>query len=118
MTISRFENMPDARALLRMGRALVDLYCESFLRLPERITLDIDDTFDAVHGGQQLRLFNAHHDESGFQPVVLFDGSGRFVSAILRPAKRRRGKEAERFLRRLLRPSAPIGPDKNSAARG
>jgi hypothetical protein len=26
--------------------------------VPRRITLDIDDTFDAVHGGQQLRLFN------------------------------------------------------------
>jgi hypothetical protein len=53
-TISRFENLPDARALLRLGRAMVDLYCESFHQVPGRITLDIDDTFDAVHGGQQL----------------------------------------------------------------
>src|SRR5271156_3609531 len=29
-TISRLENLPDARALLRMGRAMVDLYCESY----------------------------------------------------------------------------------------
>ena len=78
-TISRLENLPDARALLRMGRAMVDLYCESFQRVPKRITLDIDDTFDAVHGGQQLRLFNAHYDEYGFQPIVVFDGEGRFV---------------------------------------
>ena len=27
-TISRLENFPDVRALLRMGRAMVDLYCE------------------------------------------------------------------------------------------
>ena len=33
-TISRLENLPDARALLRMGRAMVDLYCESFQRVP------------------------------------------------------------------------------------
>ena len=33
-TISRLENLPDARALLRMGRAMVDLYCESFARFP------------------------------------------------------------------------------------
>ena len=65
-TISRLENLPDARALLRMGRAMVDLYCESFRQVPKRLTLDIDDTFDAVHGGQQLRLFNAHYDEYGF----------------------------------------------------
>ena len=97
-TISRLENLPDARALLRMGRAMVDLYCESFHQVPKRITLDIDDTFDAVHGGQQLRLFNAHYDEYGFQPIVVFDGEGRFITAVLRPAKRPSG-----FLRRLLR---------------
>src|SRR5450830_290257 len=102
-TISRLENLPDARALLRMGRAMVDLYCESFQRVPKRITLDIDDTFDAVHGGQQLRLFNAHYDEYGFQPIVVFDGEGRFVTAVLRPAKRPSGKEVRAFLRRLLR---------------
>jgi hypothetical protein len=28
--------------------------------VPERIVLDIDDTEDDVHGGQQLALFNAH----------------------------------------------------------
>ena len=56
-TISRLENLPDARALLRMGRAMIDLYCKLFTQVPKRITLDIDDMFDAVHGGQQLRLF-------------------------------------------------------------
>ena len=73
-TISRLENQPDVRTLLGMGQALVDLYCASFAQVPNRIVLDIDDTFDAVHGGQQLRLFNAHHDEYGFQPIVVFDG--------------------------------------------
>ena len=102
-TISRLENLPDARALLRMGRALVDLYCETFSRVPKRITLDIDDTFDAVHGAQQLRLFNAHYDEYGFQPIVVFDGEGRFITAVLRPAKRPSGKEIRGFVRRLVR---------------
>jgi len=102
-TISRLENLPDARALLRMGRTMVDIYCESFRQVPKRIVLDIDDTFDAVHGGQQLRLFNAHYDEYGFQPIVVFDGEGRFITAVLRPAKRPGGKEIKAFLRRLLR---------------
>ena len=61
-TISRLENLPDARTLLRLGRALVDVWCGSFRQGPRRITLDIDDTFDVAHGGQQLRLFNAHYD--------------------------------------------------------
>src|SRR6201997_3448467 len=102
-TISRLENLPDVRELLRMGGTMVDLYCESFRQVPKRIVLDIDDTFDAVHGGQQLRLFNAHYDEYGFQPIVVFDGEGRFITAVLRPAKRPGGKEIRAFLRRLLR---------------
>ena len=101
-TISRLENLPDVRALLRMGRAMVDLYCASFREVPKRITLDVDDTFDAVHGAQQLRLFNAHYADYGFQPMGVFDGAGRFVAAMLRPAKRPSGKEARAFLRRLL----------------
>jgi hypothetical protein len=102
-TISRLENRPNVRSLLRMGRAMVDLYCASFRQVPKRIVLDIDDTFDAVHGGQQLRLFNAHYDGYGFQPIVVFDGDGRFVGAILRPAQRPGGTEIRAHLRRLVR---------------
>lgn len=102
-TISRTENLPGRRALLRMGRAMVEFYCASFRHVPRCITLDIDDTFDAVHGEQQLRLFNAHYDEYGFQPIVVFDGEGRPLAAMLRPAKRPSGREARGFLRRLVR---------------
>ena len=106
-TISRLENLPDRRALLRLGRALVDQYCGSFRTVPKRIVLDIDDTFDRVHGGQQLRLFNAYHDDYGFQPIVVFDGEGRFVSVLLRPGKRPSGVEIRGFVRRLV--GAPKG---------
>jgi len=34
---------------------------------------------------------------------VVFDGEGRFITAVLRPAKRPGGKEIKAFLRRLLR---------------
>src|SRR3954453_15226397 len=101
-TISRLENRPDGRSLLRMGRAMIDLYCASFRQVPKRIVLDIDDTFDAVHGGQQLRLFNAHYDEYGFQPIVVFDGEGRMVAALLRPACRPSGGQIVFWLRRLI----------------
>jgi Transposase DDE domain group 1 len=101
-TISRLENLPDTRALLRLGRALIEQYCASFRQVPKRIVLDIDDTFDRVHGSQQLRLFNAYHDDYGFQPIVVFDGEGRFVTALLRPGKRPGGHEIRAFLRRLI----------------
>jgi hypothetical protein len=96
-------------------------------KIPKRITLDIDDTFDAVHGGQQLRLFNAHYDEYGFQPIVVFDGGGRFITAVLRPAKRPSCKEfAARNSRQgdqslsastVAGASRQLAQERNSAAR-
>ena len=53
-------------------------------------------------GGQQLRLFNAFHNDYGFQPIVVFDGEGRFVAAMLRPGKRPSGQEIGGFVRRLV----------------
>src|SRR6195952_3969566 len=101
-TISRTENLPNLHALRRMGHAMVDQYCASFVQVPRRIVLDVDDTFDAVHGGQQLRLFNAHYDEYGFQPIVVFDGDGRMIAAVLRPARRPTGRQIVKWLRRLI----------------
>lgn len=92
-TISRFENLPDARAVLQMGSAMIGHYCASFRQVPSRVVLDIDDTFDGVHGSQQLRLFNAHYDEYGFQPIAEFDGGGRMIAAVLRPACRPTGHQ-------------------------
>jgi hypothetical protein len=40
------------------------------------------------------RIFDAHYDEYGFQPIVVFDGEGRFMTTVLRPAKRPGGREA------------------------
>jgi hypothetical protein len=57
-TISRLENLPDRRSLLRMGYGMIDFYCDSFRQVPRRIVLDIDDHFDAAHGEQELRVFN------------------------------------------------------------
>ena len=44
-----------------MMAAMIAVFCDSFDPVPRRILLDIDDTEDAVHGGQQLALFNAHY---------------------------------------------------------
>jgi hypothetical protein len=101
-TVSRLENLPSRTGLYRMAMALVDQYCASFPQVPDRIVLDLDDTFDATHGAQQLQLFNAHYDEHGFQPIVIFDASGRLVTAVLRPAKRPSGREILTLLKRVV----------------
>ena len=68
-TMSRLENAASKIELGRLMAAMVDQYCESYARRPRSIVLDIDDTFDAVHGHQQLSLFNAHYDERCFLPI-------------------------------------------------
>ena len=91
-------DLPDVRAVLRMGRAMVDLYCRSFATVPKRITLDIDDTFDAV---QVVRwpfttvpaptTTNTDSSRSSYSTA-----KRHFVTAVLRPAKQPSGKEISR----------------------
>jgi Transposase DDE domain group 1 len=103
-TMSRWENAPDLPTLIRMARAMVGLWCNSYRRPPKAITLDIDDTADTVHGHQQLSLFNAHYDEHCFLPIHVYDAdSGHCIVTILRPGKTPDGKEVRAHLRRLVR---------------
>jgi hypothetical protein len=103
-TVSRWENAPDLRTLVRLSHGMVDLWWESYRRPPKAITLDIGDTPDVVHGHQQLSLFNVHYDERCFSPIHLYDAaSGHCVVTILRPGKTPDGKDVRGHLRRLVR---------------
>jgi hypothetical protein len=101
-TISRWENAPDLKTIIRLTYAMVDAWCASYVQEPEAVTLDIDDTLDVVHGAQQLSLFHAHHDERCFLPIHIYDtATARPVAVILRPGKTPSGREAAGYLRRL-----------------
>lgn len=103
-TMSRWENAPSLREVIRLMGVMVDLYCASYSSPPTSVTLDIDDTVDVVHGHQQLSLFNAHHDERCFLPIHVYDtATGRPVAMILRPGKTPTGHEVAGHLRRLVR---------------
>jgi len=103
-TMSRCENMPSRIEAARMTAALLDLFCRSFPAPPKAITLDIDDTCDAVHGQQQLSLFNAHHDTRCFLPIHVYHvESGKPVAVLLRPGKTLGGTEVRTVLRHLVR---------------
>ena len=118
-TLSRLENAPSWRALARMGLSMIDLFCDSFDRVPQRIVLDIDDTDDAVHGGQQLALFNAHYDEYCFQPIHIFEAAtGKPVASLLRPGKRPSGEEAARVVKHVIRRIRHHWPGVEIAVRG
>jgi len=118
-TVSRWENAPDLKTIVRLTYAMVDAWCESYAREPGAVTLDIDDTLDVVHGGQQLSLFHAHHDERCFLPIHIYDtATGRPVAVILRPGKTPSGKEACGYLRRLHRRIRRHWPNTRLTIRG
>jgi hypothetical protein len=103
-TMSRWENAPGLREIIRLMGVMVDLYCASYPTPPDAVTLDIDDTVDVVHGHQQLSLFNAHYDERCFLPIHVYDTmTGRPVAVLLRPGKTPSGREIAGHLRRLIR---------------
>lgn len=118
-TISRWENAPKLREVIRMSYAMIDLYCASYPRPPAAVTLDIDDTVDRVHGHQQLALFNAHYDERCFLPIHVYDtATSRPVVVLLRPGKTPSGKEVRCHLRRLLRRIRRHWPNTRITLRG
>jgi hypothetical protein len=103
-TMSRLENMPSRIETARMTAALVDSFCDSFREPPASITLDIDDTCDAVHGHQQLSLFHAHHDTRCFLPIHVYHvESGKPVVVFLRPGRTPSGREVRTVLKHLVR---------------
>src|SRR5512139_2365975 len=103
-TMSRWENAPTLREIVKLGGVLIDLYCASYAAPPKAVTLDIDDTCDVVHGHQQLSLFNAHYDERCFLPIHVYDTErSRPVAVVLRPGKTPSGVEVRAHLRRLVR---------------
>ena len=118
-TVSRWENAPDLKTVIRLTYALVDAWCASYAQEPEAVTLDIDDTLDVVHGAQQLSLFNAHYDERCFLPIHIYDtATGRPVAMILRPGKTPSGREAAGYLRRLYRRIRRHWPNTHLTIRG
>ena len=118
-TVSRWENAPDLRCAIRLGRVLLDLWLASYPAPPADVTLDIDDTCDVVHGHQQLSLFNAHYDERCFLPIHVYEvATGRPVAVILRPGKTPSGREIRGHLRRLVRRIRRRWPSTHITIRG
>ena len=100
-TISRLENAPRKVEAARVTAALIDQFCCS-VRSRKQEILDIDDTFCAAHGGQQLAFWNAQEDERGFSPMHIYHvASGTPVVAILRSARTPKGTEVRTVVKHV-----------------
>src|SRR6266853_2964724 len=102
-TISRLENAPSRTEAARLTAALID-QAGTTVKPREQEILDIDDTFCAAHGGQQLAFWNAHHDERGFASMHIYHvASGTPVVTILRPARTPKGTEVRTVIKHVTK---------------
>ena len=118
-TLSRLENRVSRTQLMRMAYALGDVFIASFPTPPPQLLLDLDDTTDAVHGAQQLALFNTHHGGYAYQPLHIYDGlSGRLVTTVLRPGCRAKGIDIVTILQRVVARLRAAWPQVHILVRG
>jgi hypothetical protein len=110
-TLSRFENAPVRKELLRMTEALADCVMERHRkRLHGRarwITIDLDPTDDPTHGQQEFTFFNRHYDSYCYLPMVCFltfneEAEQYLVAAVLRRGNATGSLGALGILRRLI----------------
>src|SRR3974377_15660 len=117
-TICRLENAPRKTEAARLCAALIDQFGTT-VRPGKLEILDIDDTFCAAHGGQQLAFWNAHHDERGFASLHIYHvASGTPVAAILRPARPPHGSEVATATKQGPSPLARHWPNTRLVWRG
>ena len=90
-TLSRWDNSPAPRDLLRLQDALLDWFvkiCGKQVRKRGEILLDVDSTDDPTHGQQQLSFFNGAYGQHMYHPLLIFERhTGCLLAARLRPGR-------------------------------
>jgi hypothetical protein len=90
--------------LYRLARVFLDNFIASYDTEPSIIILDVDDTEDLVHGGQQLALFNGFCQDLCFMPLHVYEGlSGKLITTILKPGKRPTAQQVLAITKRLVK---------------
>ena len=105
-TVSRWENAPSGRDLVRLNDALLDQFmrlCGKQVRQRGEILLDIDSTDDPTHGRQQLSFFNGAYDQHMYHPMLIFERhTGCLLAARLRAGNASRHARIVPMLLRLV----------------
>jgi hypothetical protein len=87
-TLSRWENSPSPRDLLKLQDGLLDWFvqiCGEQVRKRGEILLDVDSTDDPTYGQQQLSFFNGGYDQHMYHPLLVFERhTGCLLAARLR----------------------------------
>jgi len=117
-TMARFENRVSRTELYRMALELLHQFIASYATPPKVIVLDVDDTEDPVHGGQEQARFDGYYGGYCFLPFHVYEGlSGRLITTILK-AKRFTGAQMLSVLKRLVKRLRHAWPDTLLILRG
>jgi hypothetical protein len=117
-TLSRFENRVSRPELSRMALVLLHQFIASYASAPKVIVLDVDDTEDPVHGGQEHARYDGYYGGYCFMPLHVYEGlSGRLITTIL-TAKRFTGAQMLAVLKRLVKRRRQVWPHTRLIVRG
>jgi len=117
-TLSRFENRVSRPELYRMALELLHQFIASYTSVPKVIVLDVDDTEDPVHGGQEHARYDSYYGGYCFMPLHVYEGlSGRLITTILK-AKRFTGAQMLAVLKRLVKRLRQVWPHTLLIVRG
>jgi hypothetical protein len=122
-TLSRLENAVTRSDLVRMARAMVELFVARHRgAAPERIVLDADATDDPTHGQQELEFYHGYYGRHCYLPLLLFasaDGGGEeLVAVVLRPGNRHAGHWVAALLERVVERLRAAFPETELVFRG
>ena len=117
-TLSRFENAVTGQAIRRMLEQFEASYVEGLPADTEVVILDIDSTDDETHGHQQLTFFHGFYDQYMYHPLLVLDGEGQLVTALLRPGNAHAARSAKATLSRVIRQIKSRFPQAQIVVRG
>ena len=111
-------SLDDMKQLQQIQEQLMDRAYE--VKKSQEVIFDIDTTYDPASSNMHGTSFNTHYGETGFSPLVCFDGkTGDILKGHLRPGKMYCSKKVVEFYKPLLKKYKKLGiPMKSRADSG
>ena len=98
----------DLKRLQKIQREFLEMAYE--IKQPQEVWLDVDTTYDPASSKLHGANFNTHYRETGFSPIVMFDGkTGDLIKGNLRPGNYHCSRKTVQFIEPVLKRFAQKG---------
>ena len=116
-TISRFENSISRDSLVKISKAMVEIFIENQKKEPEELILDFDPTDNKVYGSQEGKHYHGYYKDYCYLPMHVFCKDQLIVS-MLRPSDIDGAKYAGAILKLLVKRFRQVWPNVKIIFRG